>query len=62
VPPPEIKFKVCPEQGVLLDAVATGLVFTVTTVCAVAEHPPAAVTVTVYVPAAASVTLAIAGF
>ena len=46
----------------MLPAVGVGNAFTVTVVDAVAEHPLALVTVTVYVPAAAAVTLAIDGF
>ena len=57
VPPPlEFKVNVCPEHtALLLDAVAAGVLFMVTLVWAVAEHPLAAVTVTVYVPVAAEV-------
>ena len=47
-PPPPNRFSVVPvHTGVLLDAVATIVVFTVTFVVVVAEHPAALVTVTV---------------
>jgi hypothetical protein len=62
-PPDEVRFKVAPlHTGLLLPAVALGDAFTVTTVVAVAVQPPASVTVTVYVPEAAVVTVAIEGF
>lgn len=47
-PPPANRVTVDPvHTGVLLDAVATKVVFTVTFVVVVAEQPPALVTVTV---------------
>ena len=57
------KFNVCPEQRALLFvAVTTGFEFTTTVVCPVFEHPVGNVTVTVYTPEAAEVTLVIEGF
>ena len=48
--------------GVLLEADAVGAVFTITGVVDVDEQPDALYTVTVYVPAAAVVTLLMPGF
>jgi len=64
VPPPlELRLSVVPLQtGLLLEAVAVGSGFTVTGVVALAEHPFGFVTVTVYVPLAAVVTLGMLGF
>jgi hypothetical protein len=62
VPPLENKVRACPVHiALLLDAVAAGIAFTVTIVCAVAEHPLALVTVTIYVPAPDEVTPGIDG-
>lgn len=61
-PPPDVKLILAPSQtGVLLPDVAVSAEFTVTETVAVAEQPDA-VTVTVYVPVAAVVGLAIVGF
>ena len=62
MPPDEVKFKVCPIQtGLFEPAVGVGRVLIVTDVVAVAVQPLALVTVTVYVPAAAVVTLLMPG-
>ena len=56
------RFNVCPTQsGELLDAVAVGVVFTVTFTLEVLVHP-LAVTETVYVPLIAVVALVRVGF
>lgn len=59
---PEDKFRLLPAHtGLLLEAVAAGAVFTVTDVVAFELHEPL-LTVTVYVPLAAVVTLLMFGF
>ena len=63
MPPPDIRFNVAPSHiALLLEAVAIGFVFIVTVVWADAEHPLVSVTVTVYNPLAAVVTLVMEGF
>ncbi len=62
-PPVAFRFKAEPVHcGVLLPAVGVGNALMVTLVVAVAIHPLASVTVTVYVPEAPVVTLVIDGF
>ena len=59
----DVRFNVVPtHRGELLPAVGVGKAFTTTVADAVAVHPFASVTLTVYVPASAAVTLLIVGF
>ena len=61
--PKAVKVVDAPEQIVVVPVTLTvGNAFTVMVVVAVAEHPAAEVTVTVYVPAAPAVALGIVGF
>ena len=63
MPPLEERFNVLPEhRALLLAAVAVGRGFTVTVVLAVAEHPFAPVTITVYVPEFTTAEFEIVGF
>ena len=63
VPPDEVKFNVLPEHcGELLPAVGVGSGLTVTEDVAVFTRPFPSVTVSVYVPVAASVTEEMLGF
>jgi hypothetical protein len=62
VPPLAVKEIVLPTQTVLPVALATGFVFTITFAVVLAVQPLAFVTVTEYVPAIATVELAIVGF
>ncbi len=60
---PDERFRVDPTQtGLLLDAVATGFVFTITLVVVEPVQPLMFVTRTVYVPAEKVVTPLIEGF
>ena len=63
MPPVAVRFKVEPAHcGVLLPAVGVGNALMVAFVVVVAEQPLASVTITVYIPEAAVVTLVIDGF